>query len=100
MSFDATPLWISLRTSLLAAVFIFVLGILLARIFLYADGWVRWLTDVLFTLPLVLPPTVVGFFLLVLCGKNSAIGRFLGRFDLSLIFTWQATVTFLTEYES
>ena len=92
MGFDLSPLGISLRTSLLAAVLIFVLGVLCARLFLYARGWVKWLTDVVFTLPLVLPPTVVGFFLLVTVGKQSPLGRLLARFDLSLIFTWQATV--------
>ena len=92
MQFELTPLWISLRTSLLASLATFLLGILLARVFLYAKGWIKWLTDVLFTLPMVLPPTVVGFFLLVAVGKNSPLGRFLKQFDLSLIFTWQATV--------
>ena len=48
--------------------------------------------DALITLPLVLPPTVVGFFLLLAFGKRSAIGQFLLQFDLSLVFSWQATV--------
>lgn len=91
-SFDLAPLWISLRTSVLAAVLVFFFGVLFARLFLYANGPVKWLTDVLFTLPLVLPPTVVGFFLLVVFGRNSPIGRFLGGLDISLVFSWQATV--------
>lgn len=48
--------------------------------------------DGLLNLPLVLPPTVVGFFLLVLLGKRGPIGKVLGLIDLSVIFTWQATV--------
>ena len=43
-------------------------------------------------LPLVLPPTVVGFFLLLLFGKRSLIGRFLLQFDITLVFTWKAAV--------
>lgn len=92
MAFDWSPLVISLRTVLYAGVLVFLLGVSLARIFLYVDGRVKWLTDVLFTLPLVLPPTVIGFFLLVLFGKNSPIGKTLAQAGLSLIFTWQATV--------
>lgn len=92
MTFDLTPLWISVRTAACASVIVFVLGVVCARLFLGLSGRVKWLVDVVFTLPLVLPPTVVGFFLLVLCGKNSALGQVLARFDLSLIFTWQATV--------
>jgi molybdate transport system permease protein len=88
---DLAPLFISLKTALLATVITFFLG-------LYAAFWVikleRWqgLIDGLFTLPLVLPPTVVGFFLLIVLGKNSFIGKFLSQFDISIVFSWEATV--------
>lgn len=90
--FDWSPLWISVRTTLCAGVLVFLLGVGLARAFLYAGPRVKWLTDVLFTLPLVLPPTVVGFLLLVLTGHNSPVGRLLERLGLPLVFSWQATV--------
>lgn len=48
--------------------------------------------DVIFTLPMVLPPTVLGFFLLVLFGKNSPVGMLFAKAGVSLIFSWQATV--------
>ena len=48
--------------------------------------------DGIITLPLVLPPTVVGFFLLLFLGKNSFIGQFLAVFDINIIFSWPATV--------
>lgn len=92
MNFDISPLWISVRTACVAGVITFVLGILCARLFLNINTHFKWLVDVIFTLPLVLPPTVVGFFLLVFLGKNSLVGRFLDQFDSSIIFTWQATV--------
>ena len=52
----------------------------------------KFLADALFSLPLVLPPTVIGFFLLILFGKNSALGLFLERLGISVIFTWQGAV--------
>ena len=48
--------------------------------------------DGLFTLPLVLPPTIVGFFLLIIFGKNSFIGQFLGDIGASVVFTWVGAV--------
>jgi len=50
------------------------------------------IADAVITLPLVLPPTVVGFFLLLFLGKRSAIGSFLLSVDLPLVFTWRAAV--------
>lgn len=52
----------------------------------------RGLIDGIFTLPMVLPPTVLGFFLLILFGKNSILGRFLGTLNINVIFSWEATV--------
>lgn len=92
LGFDLSPLWISLRTSLLASVIAFVLGVAAARLFLNVRGWGKWLLDVVFTLPLVLPPTVVGFVLLVLVGRNSPLGRLLAMGGIQLIFSWEATV--------
>ena len=50
------------------------------------------LADAVITLPLVLPPTVVGFFLLLAFGRRSAIGKFLLQFDVTIVFTWKAAV--------
>lgn len=50
------------------------------------------LADAVITLPLVLPPTVIGFFLILFLGKRSAVGQFLLQFDVSLVFTWEAAV--------
>ena len=52
----------------------------------------KFLIEGIFIAPLVLPPTVVGFLLLLLFGRNGAIGQFLLKFDLTIIFTWQAAV--------
>ena len=88
-----SPLIISLGVAGLATVMTFFVGIALAygvlRIRSRLAGTVA---DAVITLPLVLPPTVVGFFLLLLLGKRSAIGGFLLSIDLPLVFTWRAAV--------
>ena len=89
---DFTPLWISLRTAFTATLLAFFLGITVARWMMTYRGRVRSLFDGMFTLPLVLPPTVVGFLLLLLFGKNGPAGQFLNQFGLSIIFTWPAAV--------
>lgn len=89
---DLSPLWISLRAAILATGITFVLGILTARWMMTYHGKCRALLDGLLTLPLVLPPTVVGFLLLLLLGRNSPMGQLLNHVGISIIFTWYATV--------
>ena len=90
--FDYAPLWISLRAAVLASAIVFVFGTLAARLCLNLKGRFVWILDVLFTLPMVLPPTVLGFFLLVLFGRNSFLGGLLNKLGIPVIFSWQATV--------
>ena len=90
--FDYAPLFISLRAAVLSGIFVFILGTAAARLCLNIRGKLLVLIDVLFTLPMVLPPTVLGFFLLVIFGRNSPLGMLLAKAGISLIFTWQATV--------
>ncbi|ASC71175.1 molybdenum ABC transporter permease subunit [Halomicronema hongdechloris C2206] len=89
---DLTPLWISLKTASVATVLATCLGILAAGWMLSYRGRARGLIDGVLTLPLVLPPTVVGFLLLLLLGKNSPIGQALNYLGVSPIFTWTAAV--------
>jgi len=86
------PLWISLRTVVVATVITFFLGIAAARWMAHYTGKFKSLIDGLFILPLVLPPTVVGLGLLLLFGKHGPIGQFLNFFNTSIVFTWPATV--------
>ncbi|WP_434793482.1 Molybdenum transport system permease protein ModB [Terrisporobacter petrolearius] len=92
MNAGLTPLWISIRTSLLATFITFFIGIGSAYLVANYQGKWKGLIDSLFTLPLVLPPTVLGFFLLLLFGKNGPMGKVLALMDKSIIFTWSATV--------
>lgn len=88
---DLSPLWISLKVALPATIFTFVLGICAARTVVKLKHG-QAVLDGLFTLPLVLPPTVVGFFLLLAFGKNSLVGQFFSQFGFSFIFSWQGAV--------
>ncbi|MDR1924451.1 MAG: molybdate ABC transporter permease subunit [Planctomycetaceae bacterium] len=89
---DWSPLFISLKTSFCATIIAFLFGVLTAR-FVLGVG-VRWrgFLDVLLTLPLVLPPTVVGFGLLLFFGWNSPIGQILRSVGIRIVFSWEATV--------
>ena len=92
MSLELSPLWISLKTVFTATMIAFFLGITVARwMFVYQGKAKVWL-DALLTLPLVLPPTVVGFFLLLLFGRNSIFGHFCSLLGIEIIFSWTATV--------
>lgn len=86
-----SPLLISLITALLASAINFFLGIALAYIVMNMKRG-RALVDGLLTLSMVLPPTVVGFFLLIMLGKNSIFGKILANFGLNIIFTPLAAV--------
>ena len=91
---DLSPLWISLETAAATIAIVFVLGVV-------AAWWVERLSserakiliDGIFTLPMVLPPTVAGFFLLVIFGNNRLVGRFfMDSFGVQITFSWLATV--------
>ncbi|RCJ28471.1 molybdenum ABC transporter permease subunit [Nostoc minutum NIES-26] len=85
---DLSPLWISLKTSLLATFITFFIGIAAAYWMLRYRGKGKSLIEGLFVAPLILPPTVVGFILLVFFGKNGPAGKLMQSFDFSIVFTW------------
>ena len=88
---ECSPLIITMEIALTATVITFFCGIMLAYAVVRMKRG-QGLMDAIITLPMVLPPTVVGFFLLLLFGKRSTIGKFLTQFDISLVFTWKAAV--------
>jgi len=92
MQFDLSPLWISLKTASIATILIFFLGIAAAHWMIGYRGKGKALIEGLFISPLVLPPTVVGFLLLLLFGRNGPIGWLLQYFGVNLIFSWPATL--------
>lgn len=92
-SVNFSPFFISLKTGILATIIAFFLGILAAWMVMNADKRVKWIMDGLFTLPLVLPPTVAGFFLLLLFSLKRPFGNFLFiNFDIKIVQTWAGCV--------
>jgi len=89
---DPSPLIISLATTCAATVATFFLGLMAARIMYGMHGSLRAWIDGILTLPLVLPPTVVGFFLLLIFGRRSFIGHALEQIGVMIAFSWPATV--------
>ncbi len=90
---DLFPLWNSLRIAAISAVLVFFLGIAAAYWSSRAPRLVKGLLDVVLTLPLVLPPTVVGYLLILLLGPNQALGALLFRlFGARLLMRWWSAV--------
>lgn len=96
MNFDISPAWISVKTTLIATVITFFVGIAAAYWMTNYNGKFKSAVDTIFTLPLVLPPTVVGFFLLLIFGKNGPMGKLLLKIGTNLIFSWPAAVVAAT----
>ena len=88
---DWSPLLISVKIAAVSTVITFILGTIAAKAVVSMKRF-KFIIDTVFSLPLVLPPTVVGFFLLILFGKNTAFGSFLYRIGIKIVFTWQGAV--------
>jgi molybdate transport system permease protein len=92
MNFDLSPAWISIKITFTATLIIFFLGLFTAWWMTNYRGRWQGLLDGILTLPLVLPPTVAGFGILLLIGKNGPIGNFLNLFGVNIVFSWYAAV--------
>ena len=95
LTFDAVtvPLLLSLKLAGIATFVASVLGISAAWLAAKRQFWGKEVLDALLTLPVVLPPTVLGYYLLVLLGRRGPIGSWLETyFGINLIFTWQGAV--------
>ncbi len=86
---DYSPLWISLKTGLVATVFCFFLGVWAARGVMRMGKRGKAFVDGILTMPMVLPPTVAGFFLLLIFSLRRPIGSFLyGELSIKVVQTW------------
>lgn len=86
---DFFPLWLSLRTAGISTVIVFIAGLFFAYMISRRHFFMKNVVEAIFLLPLVLPPTVVGFGLLFLFGKNGLIGKWLMEwFDFQIVFSW------------
>ena len=82
------PLWNSLRIAAISCVLVFFTGIWAAYYVARMPRAVKGLLDVVLTLPMVLPPTVCGYFLLLLFGAKRPLGIFLAKFGIKFVMTW------------
>ncbi len=90
---DWYPLYNSLRIALISSVIVFFAGIGAAYYIAKLHPVLKGFLDVVLTLPLVLPPTVVGYFLLVLFGPKRPFGAwFLEHFNTRLVMTWYSGI--------
>jgi molybdate transport system permease protein len=88
-----TPLLISIKVALCSSLLVFFLGTLIAYFLAMKSFRGRSLLEVIVMLPLVLPPTVTGYYLVVMLGRNGFAGRFLADYlGISVIFSWHGAV--------
>lgn len=93
MAIDWFPLWLSLRVALISTVIALAGGLWIAYVLANRDFRGKAVVDAAVTLPLVLPPTVLGYYLLVLLGRSSPLGKLWEKvFGSPLAFTWKAAV--------
>ena len=92
MSAIWVPLALSLKVALWATAINLVLGVAVAFGLSRWRSHAREVVDSILTLPLVLPPTVLGYYLLVLLGRHGVFGAWLDRLGIELVFTWQGAV--------
>ena len=85
---DWYPLWNSLRIAAISCVLVFFLGIFAAYYAARLPRAVKGVLDVVLTLPMVLPPTVCGYFLLLLFGAKRHLGILLARYGIKFVMTW------------
>ena len=92
-SFDLFPLALSFRVAIISTLIVTVSGVALAWLLARRDFFGREVVDALFSLPLILPPTVLGYYLLALLGRGSPVGRAIEFvWGQPLVFTWQGAV--------
>lgn len=93
MQVDWFPLWLSLRVAAISTVIALLAGVAIAYLLANFKFRGREVLDAAVTLPLVLPPTVLGYYLLVVLGRATPLGRaYEAVFGGPLVFTWQAAV--------
>lgn len=92
LTLSLSPLWISLKVAISATIITFFTGIAAAYWMLNYRGRGKPLLEGIFISPLILPPTVVGFLLLLIFGKNGWIGKLLMSIDFRIVFNWYGAV--------
>lgn len=84
---------LSLQVASIATFFVILIGVSVAYLFARKDFKGKEFLDIIFTLPLVLPPTVTGYYLIVIFGRNGIVGKFIYEWTgWTIMFTWYAAV--------
>ncbi len=86
------PIILSVKTISVSALLYLILGVPIAYLLSKEKLRLKWLLDTVVTMPLIFPPIAVGFFLLLLLGRDGYLGGFLYQFDISLIFSFWGLV--------
>ena len=90
---DLYPLYNSIRIAILSTIIIFFLGIFFAYYIAKLPRLIKGVLDVILTLPLVLPPTVVGYLLLLIFGPRQPFGKFMFEtFNVKMVMTWWSAI--------
>lgn len=89
---DWYPLYNSLRIAAISCVLVFFAGIFAAYYVARLPRAVKGILDVILTLPMVLPPTVVGYFILLVFGAKRSLGIFLAQYGIKFVMTWYGGV--------
>jgi len=90
---DLYPLYNSIRIAIISTIIIFFLGIFFAYYIAKLPRLIKGVLDVILTLPLVLPPTVVGYLLLLLFGPRQPFGKFMYEtFNIKMVMTWWSAI--------
>lgn len=89
---DWHPIILSIRVAVIATIVVTCLGVPLTRLLARGEFYGKDILEAAITLPLVLPPSVVGYGLLLLIGKNGLFGKALADMGVTLVFTWWAAV--------
>ncbi|WIY61532.1 molybdate ABC transporter permease subunit [Bacillus arachidis] len=96
MTFDTlwSPVFLSLRVAALATIIVMIFGTVIGRVLARSSRRYKVLLETIFLLPMVLPPTVIGFFLIIIFGNNSPVGKWIeSLFQQSIMFTsWAAVI--------
>lgn len=89
MPYDLSPLYLSVKVASISTICVFIVSVAMARLMARKDFFGKSIVDALILLPLVLPPTVIGFALIVLFGVNGPLGILLENlFGFRVVFTW------------
>lgn len=90
---DFTPFWISIKVALISTVIVTIIGVLISKWLYERKGIIARILESIIVLPIVLPPTVMGFILLIIFSPHSVVGRFFSNvLDIPVVFTMTGAV--------